>query len=158
MLRACSLFLVCLLLDAPSAASPDPGLPAWLSGCWQMTRGPMTVDEQWLAPRGGLMLSAGRTVRDDTVLDYEFALLRVTPSGLSYEAHPSGQTPTTFRAVGGDTLQVVFENPSHDFPQRVGYRRTSPDSVLAWIEGVEAGQVRRIEFPYRRVDCRSRQP
>ncbi len=156
MLRACALLLVCLLPDTPSAVAADPALPGWLSGCWQMTRGPVTVEEQWMAPRGGLMLAAGRTVRHDAVLDFEFALLRATPAGLTYEAHPAGQTPTTFRSIGDDTLQVVFEDPTHDFPQRVGYRRTASDSVLAWIEGLQDGQLRRVEFPYRRVDCRPR--
>ena len=51
---------------------------------------------------------------------------------------------------------VVFENPQHDFPQKVGYQRTNPDTLLAWIEGSEKGQVRRIEFPYRRLACPGR--
>ena len=47
----------------------------------------------------------------------------------------------------------MFENAAHDFPQRVGYRVAGGDSLLAWIEGTRDGQVRRIEFPYRRVAC-----
>ena len=48
---------------------------------------------------------------------------------------------------------VVFENRTHDFPQRVGYRKVGADSLLAWIEGERNGRTRRIEFPYRRVRC-----
>jgi hypothetical protein len=48
---------------------------------------------------------------------------------------------------------VVFENPQHDFPQRVGYERKGGDALLAWIEGTRNGQTRRVEFPYRRVAC-----
>ena len=51
------------------------------------------------------------------------------------------------------TDSVVFEAPEHDFPQRVGYRRVGSDSVLAWVEGTMKGKTRRIEFPYRRVQC-----
>jgi hypothetical protein len=46
----------------------------------------------------------------------------------------------------------VFENPQHDFPQRVGYRRDG-DTMLAWVEGMASGKPRRVEFPYRRVAC-----
>jgi hypothetical protein len=47
---------------------------------------------------------------------------------------------------------VIFENPAHDFPQRVGYKRDG-DSLLAWIEGAVNGKSRRVEFPYRRASC-----
>jgi hypothetical protein len=51
-----------------------------------------------------------------------------------------------------DTM-VVFENPAHDFPQRVGYQRRGADSLVAWIEGTMQGQARKIEFPYARATC-----
>jgi hypothetical protein len=35
----------------------------------------------------------------------------------------------------------------------VGYRRSGPDSVVAWIDGTNGGKSQRIEFPYRRVTC-----
>jgi hypothetical protein len=47
----------------------------------------------------------------------------------------------------------VFENPQHDFPQKVGYQRGGPGSLLAWVEGTEKGQTRKIEFPYKRIAC-----
>ena len=49
--------------------------------------------------------------------------------------------------------EAVFENPEHDYPQRVGYRRIGTDSVLAWIDGTNNGTQQRVEFPYRRVPC-----
>ena len=60
-------------------------------------------------------------------------------------------------ATGLDTVSpgiaVLFENPQHDFPQRVGYRSSGPDTMLAWIEGTAKGKSRKLEFPYRRVPC-----
>ena len=47
---------------------------------------------------------------------------------------------------------AVFENPAHDFPQEVGYRRDG-DNLLAWIRGTQNGKERRIEFPYTRARC-----
>jgi hypothetical protein len=47
---------------------------------------------------------------------------------------------------------VVFENPQHDFPQKIGYQRVSPDALLAWIEGTDKRETRRIES-YRRATC-----
>jgi uncharacterized protein DUF6265 len=124
----------------------------WLQGCWQMTAGDRVVEEQWMAPRGGVMLSTGRTVRGTTLVEYEWVLLREKDGTLEYEAHPSGQPSDVFTARSATDNEVVFENPTHDFPQRVGYRRNG-DSLLAWIEGNAGGKPRRVEFPYRRVAC-----
>jgi len=124
----------------------------WLQGCWQMTAGDRVVEEQWMAPRAGVMLSAGRTVRGSTLVEWEWVLLREKDGTLEYEAHPSGQASAVFTARSATDNEVVFENPTHDFPQRVGYRRDK-DSLLAWIEGTAGGKLRRVEFPYRRVAC-----
>jgi len=71
---------------------------------------------------------------------------------LGYEAHPSGQPSAVFLSREITDSSVVFENAEHDFPQRVGYRR-SESGVAAWIEGTVKGQMRRIDFAYTRVPC-----
>lgn len=48
--------------------------------------------------------------------------------------------------------EVVFENPTHDFPQRILYGPLS-GGVIARTEGVEKGQEKHQDFPYRRVAC-----
>ena len=125
---------------------------AWLQGCWQSTAGDRVVEEQWTIPKAGVMLSMGRTVRGDQLVEYEWVLLREKDGALEYEAHPSGQPSAVFTARTATANEVVFENPTHDFPQRVGYLRER-DSLLAWIDGTVAGRSRRVEFPYRRAVC-----
>ena len=124
----------------------------WLQGCWQTTAGDRVVEEQWTAPRAGIMLSMGRTVRGNQLVEYEWILLREHDGMLEYEAHPSGQPSAVFTAGTATANDVVFENAAHDFPQRVGYKRDG-DSLLAWVEGTTNGKSRRVEFPYRRVAC-----
>ena len=126
---------------------------AWMQGCWEMTPGDRVVEEHWMAPRGGSMLGLGRTTRGGATIEYEFIVLREQDKQLAYEAHPSGQAPAVFLSTSVDESSVVFENPRHDFPKRIGYRRTGQNGLLAWIEGPRNGQVRRIEFPYRRATC-----
>jgi len=126
---------------------------SWLSGCWVRELPGRRIEELWLPPRGGAMLNLGRTIRDDRMTDYEFVLLREADGTLAYEAHPAGQSPATFLAAEPSESLVVFTNPTHDFPQEVGYRRMGTDSLLAWIAGSLGGNPRRIEFPYRRVSC-----
>lgn len=126
---------------------------AWLRGCWEARNSRRTVEEQWMAPRAHSMVSMGRTVRGDTVVEYEQVVLREQGDRLAYEAHPSGQVGAVFLSIRLSDSAAVFEDAQHDFPQRVGYERRGPDSLLAWIEGLVDGRSRRVEFPYARVRC-----
>lgn len=106
-----------------------------------------------MAPRGKSMISVGRTVRADALVEYEFVVLREQGNQLAYEAHPSGQASAVFLSTSVSESAVVFENLQHDFPQRIGYQRKGSHELLAWIEGPQRGQNRRIEFPYHRATC-----
>ena len=141
-----------------AAAAEEPariGQVAWLSGCWVQQTGQTMVEEHWAPPRGGTMLSVGRTTRADKLVEYEFVVLREQDSRLGYEAHPSGQPVATFLSIQIGEEVVVFEDPAHDFPQRVGYRKAGPDALNTWIEGSVRGQQRRVDFTYRRQSCQS---
>jgi hypothetical protein len=148
--------LVSALATQVSAQQTRIADVAWMQGCWEMITGDRLVEEHWTAPRAGTMLGVGRTTRGTTLVEYEFVILRPEGDRLAYEAHPSGQSPAVFVSQApkaGTADSVVFENLMHDFPQRVGYQQKGPDGLLAWVEGLRNGQVRRIEFPYRRVAC-----
>jgi hypothetical protein len=125
----------------------------WLAGCWAAANAQRTVYEQWTAPQAGAMLGTSRTVSGDSLVDYEFVVLREQGDRLAYQAHPSGQAPTTFLSTSVSDSSVTFENLQHDFPQRVGYDRRGADSLVAWISGPRGGTTRRVDFPYTRVKC-----
>jgi hypothetical protein len=124
---------------------------AWLSGCWQVTRGSEVIDEQWMAPRGGIMLGMARSVRGDREVSTESTTIRVRDGRLVYEANPSGQSPTTFAATSASADRLVFENPAHDYPRRIVYERRGPDAVTASIDDGTGGK--RVEYPFTRVPC-----
>lgn len=146
------LLFVCAA-DIASAQQMSVDQVKWLQGCWRAVRGESTVEEQWMAPRGGTMLGMGRTVRGGKTAEYELVLIKEENGRIAYEAHPSGQPTATFLATTVSDSTVVFENPQHDFPQRVGYRREGADNLQAWVEGQANGKSRRIDFAYQRARC-----
>jgi hypothetical protein len=87
-----------------------------------------------------------------TLAEYELIVLREQGAQLAYVAHPSGQKPATFLSTTVTESELVFENPTHDFPQQIGYRLRG-ESLLAWISGDKNGQAGRAEFAYHRVKC-----
>jgi len=147
--------LLVLLLVAGSAAAQTTAQLGWLAGCWQLVGGEAGSNEQWMAPAGGLMLGSSRTLRGGQVREWEFMLVRDAPQGLEFMAWPRGQGMTVFPAETVEARRVVFANPTHDFPQRVGYASPDADTLDAYIEGVRNGQTRTIRFPMKRAACPS---
>jgi hypothetical protein len=148
------LLAVLPLLLVPGAPR-DAGIRqlAWMTGCWEFTAGERTVEEQWMAPRGGTMLGMSRTVRGDRTVAWETVVLREDSAGrVSYNAFPGGQPPAVFPASEVSDSHAVFANPAHDFPQRIIYRRRG-EILAARVEGEIGGTPRGSDFPYQRVGC-----
>jgi len=125
----------------------------WMAGCWEHRTNKLVVTEQWSVPRAGVMLGSGQTTRGDSTIEYEHTRIYERDGKLVYSAQPSGQAPAEFVADGVRGLSVTFSNSAHDFPQRVIYRSVEPDSLIARVEGQRGGQIRGVDFSYRRVSC-----
>jgi hypothetical protein len=107
-----------------------------------------------MKPSGKTMLGMGRRVKAGKTIFYEFLKIRENSDGsIEYVALPSGQKETTFKLIRSEQKAFVFENPKHDFPQRVVYQLQSKDSLLAYVEGSDQGKPRKEEFPMKRVAC-----
>ena len=155
--RLSMLFGVLLLAASAHAQAPaaKPTLQdfAWLAGHWRIEQADRQVDEQWMAPAGGLRMGMARNIQGGKVHEYEFTLLRQEPNGdIHYVASPSKQTETSFKLTSLRDGVAVFENPQHDFPQKIIYARQADNSLLAAIEGPgRDGKPRRVEYPFERV-------
>ena len=147
-----------LFMALPSigpAQERSDSLPGWLAGCWILTRGDLVIEEQWMAPRAGTMLGMSRTTRGAAVTGFESTMISVDGGQLIYTADPTGQSRAIFRMTERTADAVVFADPEHDFPQRIGYERIGSDSLHAWIDGTVDGISRSIDFAYRRNACPS---
>jgi hypothetical protein len=111
----------------------------------------LSIEEYWMAPRGGTMLGMSRTVQADKTTGYELVMIREVDERLLFEAHPSGQAPAVFEATRLSGEAVTFENPQHDFPRRIVYNRVGADSIRAEIDDGAGGGA--LQFAYGRTDC-----
>lgn len=95
-----------------------------------------------------------RTTRSDRLVGYEFLGIHERGDTLVLVAEPAGQARTEFRARGPvPPRAVVFENPGHDFPQRIHYRAVGSDSLRARVEGTRGGERRGFDVAYARTAC-----
>ncbi|PVM91296.1 DUF6265 family protein [Caulobacter endophyticus] len=142
--------MLALLIALQAAPAPTIDQAAFLAGCWRQERQNGAVEEQWLAPGGGMMLGMSRTVRDGKARSYEFTRIQEADGRLTFFAMPSSQPPAAFPLKSAAPGELVFENPAHDFPQRVIYKSQGADGLLGRIEGEIDGKARSADFPYKR--------
>jgi hypothetical protein len=107
---------------------------AWLSGHWCSESGDQLLEEVWLSSRGSAALGVGRTVKAGKTTFFEFMRIETRDGVTNFIAVLEGQEPVPFKLVASGADWARFENPQHDFPTRVEYRRT-PAGLHAEIAG-----------------------
>ena len=131
--------------------NPDISLQtlSWISGSWGGPRGQTQVEEHWTDVGGNMMLGVGRTLADGRTVFFEFLRIEARPDGIYYVAQPRGRPATDFKLTRGGETEAIFENPAHDFPKRILYRRNADGSITARIDGGEKVAKGAQEFHYR---------
>jgi len=143
--------------DAPEAPAERPAIErlAWLAGHWQGRNADVLMEELWLPPRGGLLLGLHRDLPEASDAFFEYLRIETRPDGLYYVASPRGGKATAFRLTEMSARRVVFENPEHDFPQKISYWLDDAGEVLhARIEGRPGGpgeEPQSAEWAWRRT-------
>jgi len=146
-----------ILTSAEFAQSSKPEIEefAWLSGCWEQNdlQKKQFGTEQWMKPAGQTMIGMSRTVKSGKTVSFEYLRIVQNELGVFYISKPNeNSSATAFKLIKSSSNQAVFENASHDFPQRIIYRRDKT-SLFARIEGSNNGKSTAIDFPMVKVKC-----
>jgi hypothetical protein len=151
--------LLGLVADVPAGTGPEPSSPtladlAFMAGCWRGASGDgTTIEEYYTPPAANLILGVSRYVKGPRVTSYEFATIALEGGEIVLTPRPSGQQPVPFRLTSLDSTGAVWENPAHDFPRLIAYRRGPADSLVARIEGPGRDGTRSHEWRMGRADC-----
>jgi hypothetical protein len=146
------------MLTAVAALTAPPTTDdlTWMAGYW-LSCADGEVSETWSDPRAGLMVGQGMTVPTTGRPTFEMFHIAAHGGGIAYFTQPGGQPAIIFPATEADRTHVVFENPTHDFPQRIIYRLDGADMV-ARIEGRMNGRDESMEWRYRPAPLNTRCP
>jgi hypothetical protein len=121
-----------------------------MAGTWEMTSGDRWSEEHWSAPRGGAMIGYSRSGRGEGMSEFEYLRIERGEDGVpAYLASPRGRPAVAFRLVENAESRAIFANPSHDFPQRIVYRRDG-DTMVATISAADGSNA--SSWTYRRRD------
>jgi uncharacterized protein DUF6265 len=125
---------------------------SWMAGDWQTAAGGRRQSEEhWTKPAGGSMLGMSRTIAGDKTVEFEYLRIEQRADGVYYVAHPGARCPgTDFKLTRASATEAVFENPQHDFPKRIIYRKNADDSLTASIDGGEGSKS--VSFAFKRMN------
>ncbi len=127
---------------------------SWISGCWEVSDNGRITTERWGKATENLLVGTSQTIKGTKSVAFEFLRVVNNGHGLVYVAKPSSaKDETAFMAKTVSDKEVVFENLKHDFPQRIIYKQTKPDSLWARIEGPMNGKETGMDIPMIRVKC-----
>ncbi len=121
---------------------------AWMAGAWEGTMGKASIEEHWTHPAGGTLFGVSRTVVAGQTVAFEFLRIETRADGIFYVAQPGGRPPTDFKLTRLEKQEAVFENPEHDFPQRIRYRKNADGTLDARVEGQEKGKPAALDFHF----------
>lgn len=148
---AFTLIALTLATSAQAAPADDVAALTWMVGSWIAEKDGVITRETWLPPVGGAMAGAGQTNAAGRPARIEHMKITAEPAGATFTAFVPGQPPTPFvLRSGGANGEAVFENPTHDFPQRVIYRRCGED-LCASVEGTLRGRPASESWRYQRL-------
>ena len=125
----------------------------WLLGFWGNTSPEGNLTENWEKTNDSVY--AGHTyfvIGKDTVFT-ESITLEEANGKLAYVAAVSDQNggkAIRFEMTSGTENQLVFENPKHDFPQKITYNKITNDSLVAEISGMKDGNPSTEQFAMKK--------
>lgn len=150
--RASWLVVLLWMVAGYSAQAQEGASFQWLVGTWK-TLGANPIAERWTKVNDSTYTGVSWAVRatGDSLMQ-ETIQLRARQGQWSYEPLAFGQNnnqPVVFKIIFIGRQEFIAENPAHDFPQRIAYRRID-DRLFASIEGKRKERYLKRNFDYQK--------
>lgn len=146
-----SILIVALVAVAIPAAAATPDLEPvrFMTGAWGVDG---VIVEYWMPPLRGLMVGGNREPAGDGMPFFEYLRIEVREDGVYYVASPRGEGATDFKLTEFSEGKAVFENPEHDFPQKIIYVRTA-EGLEAEVGAVRDGEWSSFKLVWTAQPC-----
>ena len=125
-------------------------------GTWEMKSSNGTTIESWDLLNDSTFFGKTILIKQDgdTILKETIELLQRDELILYMPqvVNQNNNQPVAFTLTEFNNTYFVFENKTHDFPQKISYDFTTKDRLIATIEGVRQKIRKKIEFDYKRIE------
>ena len=139
----------CLVFNPTFGQSADA--LKWITGTWKINTGNGFIVEQWKQLNDSTFTGKSHFVKaaKDSVLQ-ETLVLGLKKGEWHYTSTVVGQNnnrAVSFKLIFIGQQEFISTNTTHDFPQRIAYRRIR-DNLFASIEGARRGKHSKQNFDF----------
>jgi hypothetical protein len=126
----------------------------WLIGNWENKMDDGILSETWKKENDSTFSGTTYFIinKKDTVHS-ETILLTQLNNELIYRPTVKGQNndeSVDFKLSSESENTFVFENPKHDYPQKIVYKKVNENSLVATISGMQQGKQSTESYPMKR--------
>ncbi|RZJ35555.1 MAG: hypothetical protein EOO51_05290 [Flavobacterium sp.] len=123
---------------------------SWIVGEWENQTDAGYLFEKWEKESDSVFRGASYFIKGKDTLGHELMTISQSAGHISFTATVAGQNqnkPVSFAMVSMKDGEMKFENPKHNYPQNIMYRRISADSLVAQIDGMQQGKRSSESYP-----------
>lgn len=128
---------------------------SWLLGKWKTNTDGGNLSESWKKINDSTFQGESFFIKGKDTLHFESIILQQKGEELIYYAIVKGQNenkPVAFRMTSRTEKQLVFENPKHDYPQKITYTLDKKDSLTAYVSGIQHGKTSSEKFGMKKTE------
>lgn len=110
----------------------------WLIGNWENKSPEGVLTENWQKLNDSTFSASSYFIKEKDTIHLENIVLSQKEETLTYFATVKGQNddkPVAFQSTVESDKQLVFENPKHDYPQKITYTKGANNTLTAEISG-----------------------
>jgi hypothetical protein len=115
----------------------------WIVGNWEQKTDKGILTESWQRQNDSVFVGSCYFINESDTLHSETILLEQRADSITYSANVTGQNnnkPVPFTLTKANTNSLVFENLSHDYPQKIVYQKSKSNGLLVTISGILHGK------------------
>jgi hypothetical protein len=123
---------------------------SWLLGSWENKSEEGTLSEIWEKKNDSTLVGESYFIREKDTLHSERIEVKQKGEDLLYIPTVKGQNndkPITFKLTLATENEFTFENPAHDYPQKIVYKMVNTNSLVTTISGKQQGKNSSESYP-----------
>jgi hypothetical protein len=126
----------------------------WLIGNWENEMPEGVLTETWTKENDSTFSGTTYFIinKEDTVHS-ETIILKQLNDELVYRPTVKGQNndePVDFKLSSESENSFSFENPKHDYPQKIVYKKVNETNLVATISGMQQGKQSTESYPMKK--------
>ncbi|MGC4039257.1 MAG: DUF6265 family protein [Flavobacterium sp.] len=137
---------LCLLVscqDKPGHKFEKIKKMEWLVGNWEQKLPEGVISENWIKENDSTYTGKSFFIKEEDTIHLERIVLTQKKDELLYIPTVNGQNndePVTFKMTSDADNSFSFENPTHDYPTKITYKKINDTSIVATISGKQQGK------------------